>query len=130
MWQVQIVVNRVRLIGILFCQLFVGNGVGGKVLYKMWNFLMVTVAPWILVTPMVVKIALYHSHLSVHSCFGIFLHSGIYGCVYFQSVGIEIYLILFAPFFQFFGNGFAKVQSLSVIVTFNVIVQLDRNLFE
>ena len=73
-----------------FCQLF----------YESGYFLTVFIAPRILVGPVPVELYLYVLHLLTNRLFGILLHTAVYGGVYFQSVRVEIYIVLVTPFLE------------------------------
>ena len=87
---VQVVVDRISITPISVFQIFIYRQSFGNIFDETGNFYVPFILPWMSVSPMAVKALLNHSHLFVHGFLRIFLHFGVEGGVYFQTVGIDI----------------------------------------
>lgn len=50
--------------------------------------------------------------------------------VYFQTVGVEVYLVFFAPRSQIIGDGFAEIKTFPSPVGLDIIIQIDGQLLQ
>src|SRR5574344_39245 len=96
---------------------------------KSWYHISVFIYPRITIAPMCFEVLLYDSHLFYCSFLSVFLHLGINCGVYFQTTGVEVISILFAPVFQIVGYSFTEISSLTVVSVFYTVLQFDRNFF-
>ena len=85
---------------------------------------MLFVLPRVGAAPVIAEVVLHHTHLLLHSLLGIFLHTAVYGGVNLQSVGVEVVARFFAPRLQFLGNSLTEIKRLTVVGTFDAIVEV------
>ena len=97
---VKIEIDGIRLFAKSMFQVMIMRRTLCQLFYESGYFLTVFIAPRILVSPVPVELYLYVLHLLTNRLFSILLHTAVYGGVYFQSVRVEIYIVLVTPFLE------------------------------
>ena len=130
MRDIQIVVDGILVTVKLLSQHLVVGRLLGKVLNEVWYLDVMFVLPGIGVAPMGVEITLNLTHLLDGGLLSIFLHTGVYGRIDFQTVAIEVVLVFLTPFIEIVLDSFPEILCLAIVVVLNAVVQMDWDLFQ
>ena len=122
---VEVVEYRV-FIAVFLTERLVMVGLFRKILYEIWNDVMVLIPPRVLVAPMVAEIALHGAHLLYKSLFGVFLHFIVERGVYLKPRAVKVDSVVLAPLSQVIGHGFAEIQGFAVVNGLDFIIQAKR----
>ena len=77
------------------------------------------------ITPLGIKVALHHTHLLTHRLLGIALHAGVDGGVNFETIAIEINVVVFAPVAHFLHQCHLEIGTLVVLLSLRGVLYVE-----
>ena len=126
MFLVHIVVHAVGLVGVLRLQGLVYGEAMRDTFYEVRNNLSVLITPRVLMVPVVLKGTLDNTHLLRYGLLGIFLKTGVDGCIYTQSTAVEVIAFELRLLLEELRHGITEILSASLIVIHWLHVELYR----